>query len=99
MGYNTLYTFEIHPADKTESILDAIEHISGYSFREDDNESVKWYSHKEDMKKISHDFYDVKITITGAGEESGDLWVMYCYHGNIEKVMADITYKPTTLWE
>jgi len=38
------------------------------------DEEIKWYDHRKDMLKLSLEFPDVLFTLSGAGEEPGDLW-------------------------
>lgn len=58
----------------------------------DPEESTKWYSHKEDMAKMSKAFPGVLFTLHGEGEEAGDLWVEYYLDGKIQREDAKIIY-------
>lgn len=53
----------------------------------------KWYEHSEDMKFLSTRFPDVLFTLTGDGEETGDLWAKYYKGGKEQIAKAEITYE------
>jgi hypothetical protein len=55
-----------------------------------DVDSCKWYEHEEDMRKLSALFPDVLFTLSGEGEESGDIWKMYVKGGKSHSVSAEI---------
>lgn len=99
MGYYTDFDVQIE-AEETkakEIIMARIKEVSGYSsFQE-----IKWYACEENMRAVSGEFPDTKITVYGNGEDSDDLWVMYCFGGNVEKFMAriEITYPEPTIFK
>lgn len=53
----------------------------------------KWYEHSKDMKMLSAAFPDILFTLTGDGEEKGDLWVKYYKNGKEQIANAHITYE------
>lgn len=57
-------------------------------------ESVKWYDHENDMRKISKDYPDHVLRLAGQGEEADDLWVKFFHNGLMQKVPATISYDP-----
>lgn len=52
----------------------------------------KWYDWKQDMKAISIKYPEVLFTLTGEGEEPGDMWIAYFKHGKMQVCPAQITY-------
>ena len=60
----------------------------------DGGESCKWYDHKDAMKVLSEKFPSVLFTLSGEGEESGDLWVEYWHNGRVQVAKAKVTYEP-----
>jgi hypothetical protein len=64
---------------------------SGYSSLFE-GESVKWYDHDEEMKAVSKKYPDLLFTLTGVGEESGDMWCKYYQAGKCQHELARIEY-------
>lgn len=100
MGYYTDYTIEHDGAEKlTEKMMAKLETISEYSFEEEGPQSfrnsyAKWYEHEEHMRKFSKLYPKVVFTVTGEGEEGGDLWKRYYKNGKMQEAYAEITYSP-----
>ena len=73
----------------------AIEHeivqASGYSSLFE-GEAIKWYGHDEEMRAISRKYPDLLFTLTGVGEESGDMWRCYYQAGKCQRELACIEY-------
>ena len=108
MGYSTVYTLEYKPAgrgilskDHEKELLAAatvcvmhdedywpleetLKHKSGYR--------CKWYEHQKHMKHFSKQFPTTLFTLSGEGEEPGDLWKKYFLNGKIQVANAKITY-------
>ncbi len=62
-----------------------------YAFPVGDNaESCKWYSHEDDMRKLSIYFPNVLFTLSGEGEESGDIWEKHFLNGKTQHCKAKI---------
>jgi len=59
-----------------------------------DNWSVdaKWYDHDKDMCQLSSEFPEFLFTLSGEGEESGDLWVTYYAGGKFQTEYAEIVF-------
>ena len=55
-------------------------------------EPCKWYDHQEKMVVLSKKFPTVLFTLSGEGEESGDLWVKYFFNGKCQIEKAKVTY-------
>lgn len=59
----------------------------GYLFEE----PVKWYEHRKDMVKLSTEFPGVRFTLSGEGEEAGDVWKEYYLGGKYQEAKGVIT--------
>ena len=57
----------------------------------DGSDRCKWYSHDEDMRKLSERFPRVLFTLSGEGEESSDIWKKYYLNGKCQVAKAQIT--------
>lgn len=55
-------------------------------------ERCKWYHHEIDMAAVSHTFPDVLFTLSGEGEESGDIWKKYFLNGMVQLTEASIVF-------
>lgn len=75
MGYYTRYDI----SDNSEEIQEAINLKSGYERVDED--SIKWYDCEKDMRDVSVDFPNIVLTVSGEGEESGDIWRGYFKDG------------------
>ena len=90
MSYNSFFNLEIANSDVTVTEVAA----SLAQIMKDDAmfwENVligaadtKWYEHSEDMKKVSVNFPDALLTLSGIGEESDDQWVEYHQNGKVQ---------------
>lgn len=89
MGYYTAYEIEMMP-DLPE-VREALDDTD-FAFAFED--SCKWYDHESDMRVFSEQFPDVLFTLTGEGEEAGDLWRKYFKAGRMQSCYANITYDP-----
>jgi hypothetical protein len=87
MGYYTSYTLK---ADKQEDeigsyIESGVRPDLKYIFENSyDNEwygDSRWYEHDAEMCDLSLVFPDVLFTLTGEGEESGDIWRKWYRNG------------------
>jgi len=99
MGYYTDYTLETHKSKM--NISDILGNLSendfgGLNYAIDVYgeyyESVKWYDHEDDMKKLSLKFPDVIFKLHGEGENSGNLWDKYFKNGKMQTCYAVITF-------
>ena len=83
--------------DVTERIHDFMESddfctsesCNAYRIQED---VCKWYEHEYDMRLVSRKFPGVLWTLTGEGEESGDLWRKYFWNGKMQTARAELIY-------
>lgn len=78
----------------SEFIEDNEDTFYGIEPNGDSRESVKWYDYDKDMRVLSAKFPNYLFTLTGEGEESGDLWRAYYLGGKGYKIEAEVTYKP-----
>ena len=46
---------------------------------------AKWYGHPEDMREISKHWPDILFTLSGVGEETGDVWAEYYLGGKVHR--------------
>jgi hypothetical protein len=93
MGYYTLFSIK-HDSSSfalDKVIHDALQKIDdGYNPFED---RTKWYNHEEDMKSCSKQFPTTVFTLSGTGEESGDIWKKYFKNGEMQVAKANITFE------
>lgn len=63
MGYYTRYNISENP----QTVQEAIEQKSQYSFYSGQTDTVKWYDWQEHCKEVSKDFPNLVIKIEGDG--------------------------------
>ena len=88
MGYLTRYDISNNP----ETVQQAIEEKSPYSFYSGQTDTVKWYDWQKDCLAVSKDFPNLVINIEGDGEEQGDQWKAYIKNGKIQIAKAVISF-------
>jgi hypothetical protein len=99
MGYSTY--FQLETSDEGEYTecptcgnKVVIDHRYGIRKYLDDydpfEEQTRWYEWREDMTKYSKLHPDVLFTVSGEGEESGDIWKAYIKNGQIQEETAKI---------
>jgi hypothetical protein len=59
-----------------------------------DNDSMKWYSYKKDVVKVSAKFPGWLITISGEGEQTEDVWNTYFLDGKYQHAQAVFSIEP-----
>lgn len=99
MGYYTNHTLSIVESKTTkrkdvQEYIDCheeMEYALGKSFGEDE-ESCKWYSHQNDMRKLSERFPDAVFLLEGEGEEAGDIWKEYYKNGKMQRSSARLVF-------
>lgn len=57
-------------------------------------DQLKWYEWESDMMEASARMPGVLITLTGSGEEDGDLWRAYFLDGRVQSVRPSIEFPP-----
>jgi hypothetical protein len=90
MGYYTYFEIKASP----EVIAKVNEPYEMFEENGVPLDTYKWYDYKEDMIKISQEFPDELITVTGEGEESGDQWVAYFKNGESVVYRREEWYPP-----
>ena len=101
MGYYTSYKLDTEPKiDLTDDILYTMSDgyqwcgtkFGGWSTEE----PCKWYDFDQHMKEFSkkREYKDVLFTLTGEGEESGDIWAAYYKNGLKQFARATIAFEP-----
>lgn len=100
MGYNTHFSLKLEPEDW--SIIDDLrsENDEAESYLDDDGsvaEEGKWYEHQDQLVEFSKKYPDTLFALSGAGEEGGDLWILYVKNGRYQRAEAIITYPPCQL--
>lgn len=95
MGYCTSYGLSIMGGhyELLEQIIKNDDYIYGIDCAGETISKVKWYSHEEDMRRVSSNHPNHVFKLTGEGEEPGDLWVKYFKNGKMQECMAEITYE------
>ena len=98
MGYYTYHKLTIEPKDEKllAQIITAIESES-YEVRQalaGDSESMKWYSHDEDMRELSKKWPNVIFHLEGEGEDNEDIWVATYQNGRCHHRHAKIVIDP-----
>jgi len=89
MGYYTKFELESVSGATINEVMDFI--VQEVTFDPFESE-WKWYSHIEDMRKISLNFPDAVIVTSGIGEEYPDLWKCWFKNGDFKKARAVITF-------
>ncbi len=55
-------------------------------------EPCKWYDWPNDMKRMSLAYPNLLFSLSGEGEESGDIWRAYARNGKLVEQKAVMTY-------
>lgn len=101
MGYYTSFSLKWTSDNDDEELDTAIGNVIeahpdaiGYALLRcgSTSESCKWYEHEEDMKTLSIRFPGVLFTLSGDGEESGDIWKKYFLDGKMQICKAILTF-------
>lgn len=89
MGYLTQYDLEVvgksEQANKNKIIQELLEFSdeAKYAFDEQGDciDQVKWYEHKEELRKFSKLHPKVVFKLYGVGEENQEMWHKYFSNG------------------
>lgn len=91
-------SLSINPRKLSEALYEYLDSDNACSYGRLTNfingraDSCKWYDHEEDLKRVSERFPTVLFTLSGEGEESGDIWRKYFKDGKMQKCEAKITF-------
>jgi antitoxin component YwqK of YwqJK toxin-antitoxin module len=82
-------------ADVMESLREKNE-SARYAFDENGNteSELKWYDFHEEMIAFSKEYPNWLFTLSGEGEESGDIWKAYYVNGKYQQEKAKIVFDP-----
>lgn len=104
MGYYTNYSLEVKNLDvdsdddvTEESVISALrseidEAATAFDIYGTTENNCKWYNAKEDVAKFSKMYPTWLFTLSGEGEEAGDLWKCYILNGKTQDAPAQISY-------
>lgn len=81
MGYSTTYKLQTIPASEFDRVHATIVGQDCDPF----DDACKWYDHETDLRVASEKLRDVIIRVDGEGEDSGDVWTLYAFNGEIVK--------------
>lgn len=56
--------------------------------------AVKWYEHEDDMRHFSEKYPQLIFALSGAGEETEDMWKKYFVNGKMQIAKAVFTMAP-----
>lgn len=94
MGYKTDYTLEHNVTeDALEDVRDlfAMDEL-GFILDNGGCAGISWYEHEEHLIPISARFPEFTFTLTGIGEEAGDMWKKRFRAGQVEEIRAEIVW-------
>ena len=102
MGYYTQYQLAWEPHDQeVEIFLEANEEAYyGITPEGESADEAKWYDHEKNMRALSKKFPHILFTLSGEGEEAGDVWKKYFKDGKMQATKAVIVlddFNPTKL--
>ncbi len=93
MGYYTNYMLKT--TEGYEHLIDVLRGQSDgarFALQPDGHpcDMIKWYDHESDLAFISKQYPEVLFTLSGDGEESGDIWKKYFKGGKKQVARAQI---------
>lgn len=114
MGYYTYYTLNTNASeDKAKEIaLWMVDNLEYFKWKDRayversyhplesvlGGDSIKWYEHQEDMRKVARAFPDVKFELYGEGEDREDTWVEYYWDNKFDSAIARIIFDDPPYW-
>lgn len=95
MGYYTRHELEIVKGDN--DLIDEFRDISedarhAIDSNGDSEESCKWCTHEDELRKFSLLHPEALFKLSGEGEESGDIWHEYYQNGKMQLCKAKIVF-------
>lgn len=114
MGYYTYFTLSTNATDdkEREIALWMIDNLDYFSFCSKEmvsksyeplthivgSDSMKWYDHEDDMRKVAAAFPDVKFELYGEGEDRDDTWREFYWGDKFDSDTAQIVWGPVPRW-
>ena len=105
MGYYTYYNLDAYEhgarvvEEREEEICafarecsEITEYMDIMKFDELSYDSMKWYSHDNDILELSKHFPTVIFELSGEGEDRDDNWISYYRNGEKETLYGRIIY-------
>lgn len=96
MGYCTAYSFQVPDpgvgADQEHAYMKELADLSGYSYEELWEGTVKWYEHAEHMREFSERHPGVLFELRGEGEEPLDVWTGWARDGLYYERPIEVIY-------
>lgn len=94
MGYYTGYTLKVDPGPAGPIIDDLRRTCEDAEYALDANgnqsELSKWYENEQDLREFSKLYPEHLFTLSGEGEEAGDVWKKYFKDGKCQVAKAVI---------
>jgi hypothetical protein len=114
MGYYTYFSLSTNATEdkEREIALWMIDNLDYFSFCSKErvsksyepldyvvgSDSMKWYDHEDDMRKVAAAFPDVKFELYGEGEERDDIWREFYWNDRFDCDTAQIVWGPVPRW-
>ena len=102
MGYYTRFKIEIDRDG--DQVIETLTQTSDYNkFQHNgagswsSEDAWKWYNHEDELQAVSKAHPLSRITVTGYGEEQGDIWRKYFLAGQMQSHALEIKFPPCTL--
>lgn len=73
-------------------MIEKLTEVSGYNLKIGTNYDIKWYSHEENIIKVSKLFPAEMIVVDGEGEERDDFWTLKCKDGVLIKKRGQLIF-------
>lgn len=100
MGYYTKFDLKVEPSDLLDNKNKLKEFKENFNKVCSGNEydfvfydECKWYTHEEDMLKISKLYSEHLFMLTGEGEDHSDIWRQYFFNGKSQLCRSIITFE------
>jgi hypothetical protein len=98
MGYQTSYELDLKNAgERTLEIMkEFLNFYEEAAYALDENggarDQVKWYDHEENLVEFSRKYPEIVFTLSGEGEDAGDMWKKYFRNGKKQIARAVIAF-------
>jgi len=97
MSYDTRFNLDTYKARvNINEILEKEKNFEGLNYAIDSDGSsidrVKWYTHEDDMKKLSKKYSNIIFVLEGVGQDDQDIWIKYFKDSKMQVCKAKITF-------